>query len=170
MAIGKVGKNGTLNENGAFYSVQDVNVLLENSGGSDLPKPTVADAGKAVVVGEDGKYTLGDGGVDSPIVIMKMLKTETTADMTFEEVVNALKADKIVVLRVYGAPPQHAFMFEEYYCYGFYDYGSANDVIKFYRSNYIPRSDENANVQGQVYTMHKDNTLTEQSIYISSNT
>ena len=61
MAIGKVGSNGTLNENGAFYSVQDVNTLLENVG-ADLPEPTVADAGKAVVVDEEGKYALGDGG------------------------------------------------------------------------------------------------------------
>ena len=35
MAIGKVGKNGTLNENGTFYSVQDVNALLENVGGNN---------------------------------------------------------------------------------------------------------------------------------------
>lgn len=70
MAIGKVGKNGTLNENGAFYSVQDVNKLLENSGGGggDLPTPTVADSGKAVVVNEEGKYALGEaGGGGSPL-------------------------------------------------------------------------------------------------------
>lgn len=35
MAIGKAGKNGTLNENGAFYSVQDVNTLLK--GNNDVP-------------------------------------------------------------------------------------------------------------------------------------
>ena len=35
MAIGKVGKNGTLNENGTFYSVQDVNTLLENVSGNN---------------------------------------------------------------------------------------------------------------------------------------
>ena len=64
IGLGKVAENGTLNENGAFYSVQDINVLLEEKGGSggDLPTPTVADAGKAVVVDEEGKYALGEAG------------------------------------------------------------------------------------------------------------
>lgn len=35
MAIGKVGENGTLNGNGAFYSVQDINTLLKPN--SDIP-------------------------------------------------------------------------------------------------------------------------------------
>ncbi len=71
MAIGKTAPNGTLNADGAFYSVQDVNVLLENAGGggggADLPTPTVADAGSVVVVDAEGKYALGAaGGGDLP--------------------------------------------------------------------------------------------------------
>lgn len=107
MAIGKVGRNGTLNENGAFYSVQDVNVLLENSGGDvDLPKPTVEDAGKAVVVDEEGKYALGEGGggdSDLYFIIRTTAWDEetyepTAIDKTMSEISGAFKSNKIVVL------------------------------------------------------------------------
>ena len=103
MAIGKVGKNGTLNENGAFYSVQDVNVLLENSGGKDLPTPTVADAGKAVIVDEEGKYALGEGGSPDYFIIKTTAWDSetylpTAIDKGFSEIVQAFKDNKIPII------------------------------------------------------------------------
>lgn len=105
MAIGKVGKNGTLNENGTFYSVQDVNKLLENSEGGDLPTPTVADAGKAVVVDEEGKYALGEGGSGGDnlfIVNITADNEDLIADKPFSEILTAFSAGKIIFYSVMG--------------------------------------------------------------------
>lgn len=92
MAIGKVGRNGTLNENGAFYSVQDVNTLLENAGAGDLPTPTVEDAGKAVVVDEEGKYALieGGGGGGTLTVTVSGTPTSRTLDKNYKEITEAI--------------------------------------------------------------------------------
>ena len=101
MAIGKVGKNGTLNENGAFYSVQDVNVLLENSGGDvDLPKPTVEDVGKAVVVDEEGKYTLGEGGSGGNVLSVEVSgnpATGLTLNKSYKEIHDVLTDGGLVI-------------------------------------------------------------------------
>lgn len=90
--LGKVAENGTLNENGAFYSVQDINVLLENGGGSsgggDLPTPTVADAGSVVVVDEQGKYALGEGGgISAPFITT--VNDQDVLDKTYLEIKTA---------------------------------------------------------------------------------
>lgn len=102
MAIGKTAPNGTLNADGAFYSVQDVNVLLENAGGGggDLPTPTVADAGSVVVVDEAGKYALGEGG-GGLVVNMVYNATDDRAelDKSYNEIKTALlNGDNITVL------------------------------------------------------------------------
>lgn len=103
MAIGKTAPNGTLNADGAFYSVQDVNVLLENAGGGggDLPTPTVADAGSVVVVDEAGKYALGEAGGGGLVVNMVYNATDdrTELDKSYNEIKTALlNGDNITVL------------------------------------------------------------------------
>lgn len=103
MAIGKTAPNGTLNADGAFYSVQDVNVLLENAGGGggDLPTPTVADAGSVVVVDEAGKYALGEAGGGGLVVNMAYNATDdrTELDKSYNEIKTALlNGDNITVL------------------------------------------------------------------------
>lgn len=107
MAIGKTAPNGTLNADGAFYSVQDVNVLLENAGGGgggDLPTPTVADAGKAVVVDDEGKYALGEagGGDNLFIVNFTLVDDALTADKTFNEILTAFNAGKVILFSLNG--------------------------------------------------------------------
>lgn len=95
MAIGKTASNGTLNADGAFYSVQDVNVLLENAGGGgggELPTPTVADAGSVVVVDEQGKYALGEAGGGGGILTVTVSGTPTsrTLDKNYKEITEAI--------------------------------------------------------------------------------
>ena len=102
MAIGKTAPNGTLNADGAFYSVQDVNVLLENAGGGggDLPTPTVADAGSVVVVDEAGKYALGEGGGGLVVnMVYNATDDRTELDKSYNEIKTALlNGDNITVL------------------------------------------------------------------------
>ena len=114
IGLGKVAENGTLNENGAFYSVQDINVLLENGGGSsggDLPTPTIADAGKAVVVGDDGSYELGEAG-GGEILIVNItgdpLDTQTLAK-SYKDIADAISADKVVIFKA-ASPVGYSFM------------------------------------------------------------
>lgn len=96
MAIGKTAPNGTLNADGAFYSVQDVNVLLENAGGGgggELPTPTVADAGSVVVVDDEGKYALGEAGGGGVLFVDT---TTGTLDKTFLEIKTAFLNGTII--------------------------------------------------------------------------
>lgn len=96
--LGKVASNGTLNENGAFYSVQDINVLLENGGGSsggELPTPTIADVGSVVVVDEDGKYALGEAGGGLIVHITPEENVDSltlTLDKSYSEIKTAILA------------------------------------------------------------------------------
>lgn len=92
IGLGKVAENGTLNENGAFYSVQDINVLLEEKGGGggDLPTPTVADAGKAVVVDEEGKYALGETGGGGLVITRSAVDDNNVLDKTYKQIYDAI--------------------------------------------------------------------------------
>lgn len=99
MAIGKTAPNGTLNADGAFYSVQDVNVLLENAGGGgggDLPTPTVADAGKAVVVDEEGKFSLMNN-----LFYVGVVEDDdsTYLSKNYKEIMEAITGGALVVIR-----------------------------------------------------------------------
>ena len=53
IGLGKVAENGTLNENGAFYSVQDVEALLKKNG---TPNVDEEDVGKVLTVGKGGEW------------------------------------------------------------------------------------------------------------------
>lgn len=101
IGLGKVAENGTLNENGTFYSVQDINVLLEEKGGGggDLPTPTVADAGSVVVVDNEGKYVLGEagGGGDGLLVTITRTDGGATLNKNYSEIKTALNDGKSVV-------------------------------------------------------------------------
>ena len=100
MAIGKTAPNGTLNADGAFYSVQDVNVLLENAGGGggDLPTPTVADAGSVVVVDEAGKYALGEGGGG---LVVNMVYNATDDRTELDKSYNEMYRDSSLIVTDY---------------------------------------------------------------------
>lgn len=108
MAIGKTASNGTLNADGAFYSVQDVNVLLENAGGGgggELPTPTVADAGKAVVVDEEGKYALGEASDSGTVVNIVDNDGTLELDKSYNEIKAAvLDGNNITILEVGNIP------------------------------------------------------------------
>jgi len=72
----------------------------EISGGNVLPKPTVADEGKVVTVGSDGKYELGEcGGSGGGVVVPeyrpgKVGGPPVECDMTFSEIWSAIEDGK----------------------------------------------------------------------------
>lgn len=107
MAIGKTAPNGTLNADGAFYSVQDVNVLLENAGGggADLPTPTVADAGSVVVVDNEGKYALGEAGGGGTIVNIVDNGGTLELDKSYNEIKAAVLAGNNITILEEGDIP-----------------------------------------------------------------
>lgn len=84
--LGKVAENGTLNENGAFYSVQDINVLLEEKGsGGDLPAITGVDDGK-VLTADDGKWVAGDAPKTFALINCTIEDNAYVLDKTFAEI------------------------------------------------------------------------------------
>ena len=131
MAIGKVGANGTLNENGAFYSVQDVNALLE--GIVRLPEATEEDAGKAVVVEDDGSYGLDSvsGGGGSLILTMTLDAQEEygTLNKTYNEIKTAIEAGIIPYLIRSVASAEFVLDFVTYYGYNLADCGGYYVVL-----------------------------------------
>lgn len=77
-----------------------------------LPTPSIADAGKAVVVGEDGKYELGEGGGGGSSVVI-LTKNGTS----FNRIENPQDLDetKLNVIRWYE------YIEEDDYQYHYYD-------------------------------------------------
>lgn len=65
-------------------------------GGSDVPSPSVEDAGKVIVVGEDGKYELGEGGTGGGVLTVHLDDGTGTFDKTYKEIVDALESNKYV--------------------------------------------------------------------------
>ena len=72
-----------------------------------LPTPSIADAGKAVVVGEDGRYELGEvgggGGEESVLKCVGNFDAETgniTLDKTYAEIIAAVQGGKMVFVNV----------------------------------------------------------------------
>lgn len=157
MAIGKTAPNGTLNADGAFYSVQDVNVLLENAGGGDLPTPTVADAGKAVVVDAEGKYALGEagGGGSEDIFIVTITynagTSSYTADKTFAEIESAMTRKKIIIYMVEDTAiiANHVVA----------DLGGTIESIGGTVVYVVDQGGDNTVLQASEFTINRDNTI-----------
>lgn len=115
MAIGKTAPNGTLNADGAFYSVQDVNVLLENAGGGgggELPTPTVADAGSVVVVDNEGKYALGEAGGGGDEIFWGAATVGdagVTLNKNYNEIMGALDSGMVPIFIINGEFPSYLY-------------------------------------------------------------
>ena len=66
---------------------------------NEVPVPSVSDEGKAIVVNENGSYTLGDVSTEDEIVYVHFVETTSTlVDYTFAEVKALLDAGKTVIL------------------------------------------------------------------------
>ena len=65
----------------------------ENSG-VDIPTPTVADAGKSIVVNEEGQYELAESSGGSGVLVVKPVSVEnnvTTYNCTYRQLFEALE-------------------------------------------------------------------------------
>lgn len=77
-----------------FYNNLD-RMKQDITGGADVPTPSAEDAGKAIVVSEEGKYELGSVGSEEFIISTTSTKA---VDKTDTEIQEALDNGKIVVL------------------------------------------------------------------------
>lgn len=59
-------------------------------GENPLPEAKVADAGKSVVVGDDGKYELGEGGSSGGGVLVVEEDENATLNKTWQEIFDAM--------------------------------------------------------------------------------
>ena len=89
-----------------------------------LPEPTIADAGKAIVVGEDGKYELGEGGGGTGGGALIVHIDGEALDKTYKEIVDAISNGQVVLIYS-GANPtgseDDALLIENVYEIAYYD-------------------------------------------------
>lgn len=170
MSIGKVNPNGTLND-GAFYSIPDVDVLMEESNKKQEdvaesveqldskvteiessideisealpPTPTAEDVGKALVVGEGGSLEYGE----NPLFIVNSIG----GFQYYTSNVNGLDKtyEEIVNAINNGYVPiikETGDAFINYYLISNYESGTATKAIYFNR--FIPESQTPGSLSG----------------------
>ena len=66
-----------------------------SAGGVDIPTPTVADAGKSIVVNEEGQYGLANSGGGTPLIVNDV---NNILDKTWQEIHDAFVGGQIVII------------------------------------------------------------------------